>query len=64
MRLAGSVNIALADATQVLTRRSRLAGGREWVRLGAVEMGLDSLRRHLAGLPLKEKTDFEKEPPK
>ncbi|MDH4246946.1 MAG: CinA family nicotinamide mononucleotide deamidase-related protein [Deltaproteobacteria bacterium] len=62
--LTGSIHLALAGPEGVLTRRSRLAGGREWVRLGAVEMGLDCLRRHLQGLPLKEKTDFEKEPPR
>src|SRR5207253_2089948 len=41
-------------------RRSRIVGGREWVRLGAVEMGLDCLRRYLQGLPVYERTDFEK----
>jgi nicotinamide-nucleotide amidase len=35
-------------------------GGREWVRLGAVEMGLDCLRRYLQGLPVYERIDFEK----
>ena len=30
------------------------------VRLGAVEMGLDCLRRHLKGLPVQERIDFEK----
>jgi nicotinamide-nucleotide amidase len=30
------------------------------VRLGAVELGLDCLRRHLQGLPVYERTDFEK----
>jgi hypothetical protein len=30
------------------------------VRLGAIEMGLDSLRRLLQRLPVDEKTDFEK----
>jgi nicotinamide-nucleotide amidase len=43
----------------VVSRQSRLAGGREWVRLGAVEMGLDSLRRYLQGLPVREQNDFE-----
>ena len=40
--------------------QARLLGGREWVRLGAVEMGLDCLRRFLQGLPVDEKIDFEK----
>jgi nicotinamide-nucleotide amidase len=30
------------------------------VRLGAVEMGLDCLRRYLQGLPVAERIDFEK----
>jgi nicotinamide-nucleotide amidase len=42
------------------SRRSRIVGGREWVRLGAVEMGLDCLRRQLQGLPVYERIDFEK----
>ena len=41
-------------------RRSRIVGGRDWVRLGAVEMGLDCLRRYLQGLPVNERIDFEK----
>ena len=36
---------------------------RDWVRLGAVELALDSLRRHLQGLPIKERIDFEKNRP-
>ena len=38
------------------------SGGRDWVRLGAVELGLDCLRRYLHGLPVAERTDFEKKP--
>ena len=52
------VAIATAEATEV--RRARIAGGRDWLRLGAVELALDSLRRHLHGLPLRERTDFER----
>ena len=44
----------------VRLRRSRIVGGRDWVRLGAVEMGLDCLRRYLHGLPVQERIDFEK----
>jgi nicotinamide-nucleotide amidase len=44
----------------VKSRRSRILGGREWVRLGAVEMGLDCLRRYLQELPVYERIDFEK----
>ena len=43
-----------------LLLRFRIVGGREWVRLGAVEMGLDCLRRHLQGRPVDERIDFEK----
>ncbi len=57
--LGGTVCIAVATANDVVSRRSRLAGGRDWVRLGAVEMGLDSLRRYLQGLPIREPNDFE-----
>jgi nicotinamide-nucleotide amidase len=60
MELSGTICIAIASAEEVVSRRSRLAGGRDWVRLGAVEMGLDCLRRYLHGLPLYERTDFEK----
>jgi nicotinamide-nucleotide amidase len=37
-----------------------MLGGREWLRLGAVEVALDCLRRHLQGLPVDERIDFEK----
>jgi nicotinamide-nucleotide amidase len=60
MDLSGTICIAIATVGEVVSRRSRLAGGRDWVRLGAVEMGLDCLRRYLQGLPLYERTDFEK----
>jgi nicotinamide-nucleotide amidase len=55
-----TIYIAIATAHAIATRRSRILGGRDWVRLGAVEMGLDCLRRHLQGLPVDEKIDFEK----
>lgn len=60
MDFAGTVCLAIATAHDVVSRRSRLVGGRDWVRLGAVEMGLDCLRRRLQGLPLAERIDFEK----
>jgi nicotinamide-nucleotide amidase len=44
----------------VAFRRSRVLGGREWVRLGAAELALDCLRRLLQGLPVVERIDFEK----
>lgn len=56
----GVIYLAVATAHEVATRRSRIAGGREWVRLGAIEMGLDSLRRYLLRLPVDERIDFER----
>src|SRR5262245_4561299 len=58
--LGGTICLAVATARGVATRGSRIAGGREWVRLGAIEMGLDSLRRYLLGLPVDERIDFER----
>jgi nicotinamide-nucleotide amidase len=58
--LGGTICIAIATADGTSTRRSRVLGGREWVRLGAVEMALDCLRRHLQSLPIDERIDFEK----
>ena len=59
IEFGGSILIGIADE-QEASRRSRILGGREWLRLGAVEMSLDSLRRHLQGLPVRERIDFEK----
>jgi nicotinamide-nucleotide amidase len=56
----GTISLAIATADDVASRRSRIVGGREWVRLGAVELGLDCLRRYLQGLPVYERIDFEK----
>ena len=58
----GTICIAIAtEGTAVIeSRRSRILGGREWVRLGAVELGLDCLRRQLYGLPVTERIDFER----
>ena len=58
--LGGSICLAIATEQDVASRRSRIVGGREWVRLGAVELGLDCLRRYLQGLPVSERIDFEK----
>lgn len=60
IEFGGTICIAIADATGIITRRARLLGGREWIRLGAVELGLDCLRRRLQGLPVEERIDFEK----
>jgi nicotinamide-nucleotide amidase len=56
----GSIHLAIADEKGVESRRSRIYGGRDWVRLGAVELGLDCLRRYLQDLPVTERTDFER----
>src|ERR1700719_118446 len=56
----GTICIGIADETATESRRSRILGGREWVRLGAVELGLDCLRRQLYGLPVTERIDFER----
>ncbi len=56
----GTVWVAIATARNLAMRRARITGGREWLRLGAVELGLDCLRRQLFGLPLRERTDFER----
>jgi nicotinamide-nucleotide amidase len=60
MDLGGTIWIGIATATRTEFRRSRILGGREWVRLGAVELALDCLRRFLQGLPVVERIDFEK----
>jgi nicotinamide-nucleotide amidase len=56
----GSIHLAIAAEEGTESRRSRIYGGRDWVRLGAVELGLDCLRRYLQGLPVTERTDFER----
>jgi len=58
--LGGTICLAIATGEEAASRRSRIVGGREWVRLGAVELGLDCLRRYLQGLPVYERIDFEK----
>jgi nicotinamide-nucleotide amidase len=60
IEFGGTICLAIAASNDVASRRSRIVGGREWVRLGAVEMGLDCLRRYLQGLPVRERIDFEK----
>ncbi len=56
----GTICLAIATVDNVASRRSRILGGREWVRLGAVELGLDCLRRYLYELPVTERIDFER----
>jgi nicotinamide-nucleotide amidase len=56
----GTIWTGIATEASIDIRRSRILGGRDWVRLGAVEMGLDCLRRQLQGLPVIERIDFER----
>ena len=56
----GTICLAIATQQGIVSRRSRIVGGREWVRIGAVEMALDGPRRYLQGLPVDERIDFEK----
>ena len=59
IEFGGTICLAIATEKETVVRRSRVVGGRDWVRLGAVEMGLDCLRRYLQGLPVDERIDFE-----
>ncbi|MBL6454068.1 CinA family nicotinamide mononucleotide deamidase-related protein [Belnapia sp. T6] len=56
----GAITIGLVGSETTTVREARLVGGRDWVRLGAAEMALDCLRRHLLGLPTDEGLDFER----
>lgn len=58
--LNGTICVGIADAGSNVARQARLSGGRDWVRVGATELGLDCLRRHLLGLPVDERIDFER----
>lgn len=60
IEFGGTICLAIATERDVASRKARILGGREWVRLGAVEMGLDCLRRYLQKLPVYERIDFEK----
>jgi nicotinamide-nucleotide amidase len=55
-----TISVGIADAQGSVARQARLVGGRDWVRVGAAELGLDCLRRHLLGLPVDERIDFER----
>jgi len=60
IELGASIHLAIATEAEAASRRARIVGGRDWARLGAVELGLDCLRRFLLGLPVTERIDFEK----
>ena len=55
-----TITVQIADGGGMVQRVARLVGGRDWVRTGATELGLDCLRRHLLGLPVDERIDFER----
>lgn len=61
MEFGGTVCVGIASGDENAVRQARLLGGRQWVRLGAAELGLDCLRRYLLGLPVDERVDFEKQ---
>lgn len=57
----GEVCIAIArEGAETVVRNAVIVGGRERVRAGGVEMGLDCLRRSLQGLKVDDPVDFEK----
>ena len=58
--IGGTIHLVVATAATTVYRHARILGGRDWVRLGAIEMGLDCLRRFLQHLPVDQRTDFEK----
>ena len=58
---AADVFIGISGHDAIATRRSRLLGNDRWVRTGAIELGLDCLRRFLNKLPINELIDFEQQ---
>ncbi|MFI5400291.1 MAG: CinA family nicotinamide mononucleotide deamidase-related protein [SAR324 cluster bacterium] len=60
--LSGLIVVGLDSGQGPAVRTTKLGGHRDWIRLGAVELGLDCLRRHLKGMPLHERNDFERRP--
>jgi nicotinamide-nucleotide amidase len=60
IEFGGTINVGIADSGGVIARTARMLGGRDWVRLGATDLGIDCLRRRLQGLPVDERIDFEK----
>src|SRR5262249_56403480 len=55
-----NISVGIANAQGSVARQARLVGGPDWVRGGAPALGLDCLRRHLLGLPVDERIDFER----
>lgn len=52
-------SLAIYDGDRLECRSGRLPGGRDWIVLGATELGLDCLRRYLYGAPVDQRIDFE-----
>jgi len=52
--------ISLSNSENIISRIGYFVGDEQRIRLGAVEMALDCLRRYLYNLPFNEKSDFEK----
>jgi nicotinamide-nucleotide amidase len=55
----GDIYIGIVDQAGSVSRKITLLGWDWWIRLGAIELGLDSLRRHLYGAPVDQRIDFE-----
>jgi nicotinamide-nucleotide amidase len=60
IQLGGTICVGIAAPDGTVARQARMFGGRDWIRLGASELALDCLRRHLLGLPVDEQIDFER----
>ena len=60
IEFGGTIQVGIADENGTIARTARMLGGRDWVRMGATDLGIDCLRRHLQGLPVDERIDFEK----
>ena len=60
IELGGNIYIGISGPNETVGRHARMLGGHDWIRLGAIELSLDVLRRHLNGLPIDELIDFEK----
>ena len=60
IELGGNIYIGISGPDETVGRHARMLGGHDWIRLGAIELSLDVLRRHLNSLPIDELIDFEK----
>jgi nicotinamide-nucleotide amidase len=60
IELGGNIDIGISGPKETTGRHARMLGGYDWIRLGATELALDTLRRHLNNLPIDEQIDFEK----